>query len=87
MMVPNTGDVTDQDMEDLTELIIFSAPVFESRGGFRSDDIFVTFQRPVDQQIIFVSCPDGLPAPLSRWALWVRQQAHLQIDPGMSCPL
>jgi len=64
VLLPDTGEVTEQEAEDLTELIVYSANVFEKRDGFRSDDIFITFQRPVNQQIIFVSRPAGLPAPL-----------------------
>lgn len=64
LLVPGTGEVTPQDIEQVTELTQFTVEVFENHKGLRSDDISIAFQRPTDQKIIFVSRPDGLPAPL-----------------------
>ncbi len=58
------GEVSNDQINYLVDLIIRGAEVFENHKGLRSDDIFMAFERPAYQQIIFVSRPGGLPSPI-----------------------
>jgi hypothetical protein len=60
----NTLEVTDDDVQNITDLALQTVQVFESRGGLHADDIDVVFHRPVKQKILLIKRPD-MPELLS----------------------
>lgn len=65
IMTPeNTGEISNAEVEMLTELIVYSASTFGNSGGLHADDISITFQAPISHIFILVSRPDGFPDPI-----------------------
>jgi hypothetical protein len=54
----NTVEVSDSDVQNVTELALHTVQVFESRGGLHVDDIEVAFHRPAGQKILLIKRPD-----------------------------
>jgi hypothetical protein len=50
----NTLEVTDGDVQNVTNLALHTVQVFESRGGLHADDIEVAFHRPAEQKILLI---------------------------------
>jgi hypothetical protein len=50
----NVKEVSDDEMQDIMELALTTVNVFESRKGFRHEDIDVPFTRPVSHRIVVV---------------------------------
>jgi hypothetical protein len=64
ILVPDTGEISQQVIHTFIELITYTSSVLESQDGFRHDDLVLAFQRPIIQRIIFVDRPGGLPDPI-----------------------
>jgi hypothetical protein len=60
----NTPEVTDDDVQNVTDLALHTVQVFESRGGLHTDDIDIAFHRPVEQKILLIKRTD-MPELLS----------------------
>jgi hypothetical protein len=63
----NTMEVTDEDVQSVTDLALHTVQVFESRSGLHADDINIAFHRPVEHKILLVKrsdMPDLLSADL-----------------------
>jgi hypothetical protein len=63
----NTLEVTDEDIQNVTDLALHTVQVFEGRGGLHSDDIDIAFHRPAEQKILLIKradMPDLLSADL-----------------------
>jgi hypothetical protein len=61
----NTLEVTEEDVQKVTDLALYTVQVFEGRGGLHADDIDITFKRPVEHKILLIkrpSMPDLLSA-------------------------
>ncbi len=61
----STLEVTDEDVQNVTELALYTVKVFEGRGGLHADDIEIAFHRPVEQKILLIKrldMPDLLSA-------------------------
>jgi len=59
-----TLEVSDEDVQNVTDLALHAVQVFESRGGLHVDDINIAFHRPVEQKVLLVKRPD-MPELLS----------------------
>ena len=55
ILKPQSQEITDEDIENVTELAIRTVSVFDSGGGLKHDDIDVAFRRPAEQQIILIN--------------------------------
>ena len=60
----NSQEVTDEDTQDVTDLVLHTVSLFESRGGLRHDDINIAFHRPAEQKIVLIKRRD-MPELLS----------------------
>lgn len=60
----NSPEVTDDDVQNVTDLALHTVQIFESRGGLRTNDIDIAFHRPVGQKILLIKRPD-MPELLS----------------------
>jgi hypothetical protein len=63
----NTLEVTDEEVQNVTELALHTVQVFESRGGLNANDIDIAFHRPTEHKILLikrVDMPDLLSADL-----------------------
>ena len=65
LLRPSGGQgVTDEEMQDIADLVLTAVNVFEARGGLRHEDIDLPFVRPVNQRIVVVK-DDRMPELLS----------------------
>ena len=60
----NSQEITDEDIQNVTDLLLHTVSLFESRGGLRHDDIDITFHRPMEQKIVLIKRQD-MPELLS----------------------
>lgn len=67
ILKPQSQEITEEDVENVTELALRTVSVFEGGGGLRHDDIDVPFHRPMEQQILLIqreSMPELLSADI-----------------------
>jgi hypothetical protein len=67
ILKPQSQEITDEDVENVTELALRSISVFEGGGGLKHDDIDIAFHRPIEQQILLIkrrNMPELLSADL-----------------------
>ena len=60
----NSQEITDDDIQNVTDLVLHTVSLFESRGGLRHDDIDIAFHRPAEQKIVLIKRQD-MPELLS----------------------
>ena len=60
----NSQEITDEDIQNVTDLVLHTVNLFESRGGLRHDDIDIAFHRPTEQKIVLIKRRD-MPELLS----------------------
>lgn len=51
---PQSDEITDEDVKNVTELALCTVSVFDSAGGLKHDDIDIAFHRPTEQKILLV---------------------------------
>lgn len=51
---PQSQEITDSDIDNITELAIRAVSVFDSGGGLKHNDIDIAFRRPTEQQILLI---------------------------------
>lgn len=54
ILKPQSNEITDEEVKNVTELAIRTVSVFDSGGGLKHDDIDVAFRRPAEQQILLI---------------------------------
>ncbi len=54
ILKPQSKEVTDEDVVNVTELAVHTVSVFDSAGGLKHDDIDVPFRRPTEQKILLI---------------------------------
>lgn len=54
----NIREVSDEDVQNITDLALHTVQVFEGRGGLHADDIDIAFHRPAEQKILPIKRPD-----------------------------
>jgi hypothetical protein len=62
---PQSQEIRDEDVKNVTELALRTVSVFESGGGLKHDDIDIAFHRPMEQKILLIkrrSMPELLSA-------------------------
>lgn len=64
ILKPQTQEVTDGDIDNVTELALRAVSVFDSAGGLKHNDIDIAFHRPTEQQILLIKRHD-MPELLS----------------------
>jgi len=64
ILMPQSEEITDEDVKNVTELALRAVSVFDSGGGLRHDDIDIAFHRPTEQQILLIKSHD-MPELLS----------------------
>jgi hypothetical protein len=55
---PQSKEITDEDVKNVTELALRAVSVFDSGGGLRHDDIDIPFHRPTEQKILLIKRHD-----------------------------
>ncbi len=60
----NTQELTENEVQNTTDIALRAVSIFESRGGIRHDDIEMAFYRPVNQNILLIKRHD-MPELLS----------------------
>jgi hypothetical protein len=58
ILKPQSQEITDEEVENVTELALRTVSVFESGGGLKHDDIDIAFHRPTEQQILLIKRRD-----------------------------
>jgi len=64
ILKPQSKEITDEDVKDVTQLALRTVSVFDSAGGLKHDDIDIAFHRPTEQKILLIKRHD-LPEVLS----------------------
>lgn len=64
ILKPQSQEITDEDVKNVTELALRTVSVFESGGGLKHDDIDIAFHRPAEQKILLIKRRD-MPELLS----------------------
>jgi hypothetical protein len=64
ILKPESDEITDEEVENVTELALRTVSVFDSTGGLKHDDIEVAFHRPTEQKILLIKRRD-MPELLS----------------------
>jgi hypothetical protein len=54
VLKPQSQEITDKDVDNVTELALRTVSVFESGVGLKHDDIDIAFHRPTEQQILLI---------------------------------
>ena len=50
----NSQEITDEDIQNVTDLVLHTVSLFESHGGLRHNDIDIAFHRPAEQKIVLI---------------------------------
>jgi hypothetical protein len=58
LLSPDSNEITQQDMQNVTEIALHTVIVFESMDILQADDIDIEFHRPAGQKIILVNRPE-----------------------------
>lgn len=64
ILQPQSKEITDEDVENVTGLALRTVSVFDSAGGLKHDDIDIPFLRPTEQKILLIKRRD-MPELLS----------------------
>lgn len=64
LLTPMTGEIPQQQRQEILDLVSFTAQAFDASGGLRHEDILITFRPPIFQQIIVIDRPEGMPEPI-----------------------
>src|SRR6266496_3238485 len=64
ILKPQSKEITDEDVKNITELALLTVSVFDSGGGLKHDDIDIVFHRPTEPQILLIKRRD-MPELLS----------------------
>ena len=67
ILKPQDQEITDEDVNNVTDLALRTVSVFESARGLKHDDINMPFHRPTEQQILLIkrrNMPELLSADL-----------------------
>lgn len=64
ILKPESDEITDEEVENVTELALRTVSIFDSRGGLKHDDIDVAFHRPNEQKILLIK-RNNMPELLS----------------------
>jgi len=51
----NSQEVTENDVQNITDIALRAVSIFESRGGIRHNDINMAFYRPTNQNILLIN--------------------------------
>ena len=51
-------EITDEDINNVKDLVLYTISLFESRGVLRHDHIDIIFHRPIEQRIILIKRQD-----------------------------
>jgi hypothetical protein len=65
ILKPQSNEITDEEVKNVTDLALLTVSVFDSAGGLRHNDIDVAFHRPTEQKILLIkrrSMPELLSA-------------------------
>jgi hypothetical protein len=54
ILKPQSQEITDEEVENITGLALRTVSVLESGGGLKHDDIDIAFHRPAEQQILLI---------------------------------
>ena len=54
ILKPQSQEITDKDIDNVTELAVRTVSLFDSGRGLKHDDIDVAFRRPAEQQILLI---------------------------------
>jgi len=54
ILKPQSQEITDEDVQNVTELAVLTVSVFDSAGGLKHDDIDIPFHRPAEQKILLI---------------------------------
>lgn len=64
ILVPESGEISQEEVDAVGELVGFTSRVLEFRGGFMNDNIDIAFTRPKDHRILLIE-RSQMPALLS----------------------
>jgi hypothetical protein len=67
ILKPQSKEIADDDVQNITELALRTVSVFESGGGLKHDDIDIAFHRPTEQKILLIkrrNVPERLSADI-----------------------
>ncbi len=54
ILKPQSKEIADEDVKNVTELALRTVSVFDSAGGLKHDDIDIAFHRPTEQKILLI---------------------------------
>lgn len=54
ILMPQSPEITDGEIDKVTDLAVRTVSLFDSGGGLKHDDIGIAFQRPTEQKIVLI---------------------------------